>query len=208
MRAVRFFLCVTMLTAFGGCAFGNRKVNLVYPPGLNMAQRMKVATPAPDARSIVLLSFIDQRAQKDRVGEVRNGFGMHTADVLAVNNIADWITSATKWELEHAGFRVTVAKVRPAAGDPIVSGEVLKVHCGAFFKYGGEIEIALRLEQGGRTLIQRTYLGKGSAGTNWGATSESYSRALGEALQNATQNFVAEMQREVNPTIQQPTISP
>jgi hypothetical protein len=186
MRAVRFFLCVVSLAAIEGCAFGNRKVNLEYPPGLNAAQRLQVPVSPPDARSVVLLTFIDQRSEKDRVGEVRNGFGMHTADVKAMNNVADWVTSAAKWELEKAGFRVTVVKARPgSSAEPVISGEVLKVHCGAYFKYGGEVEVALRVEQAGRVLVQRTYTGKGSAGTNWGATSESYRQALGEALRNA-----------------------
>jgi hypothetical protein len=196
----------------GGCAFGDRKVLLTYPPGMNMAQRnaAQALTPPPNAQNVVLLSFIDQRPQKDRVGEVRNGFGMHTADVLASSNVADWVTLATEVELKKAGFRVTVLKVRPGSGDdPVVSGEVLKVHCGAYFKYGGEIEFAVRVEKGGRTLIQKTYQGKGSAGTNWAATSESYGAALGEALQSAAQNFSAELQREISPTLAiQPAVSP
>lgn len=196
----------------GGCAFGDRKVPLTYPPGQNIVQRnaAQALAPAPNAQNVVLLAFIDQRPQKDRIGEVRNGFGMHTADVLAENNVADWVTLATEVELKKAGFKVTVLKVRPGATEePVVSGEVITVHCGAYFKYGGEIEIAVKVEKAGRTVIQKTYSGKGSAGTNWAATSESYGHALGQALQSASQNFSAELQREISPTLSiQPAIAP
>jgi hypothetical protein len=205
MNVTRTASLLALLSAplfFSGCAFTDRRVNLVYPPANAAgAQSASVSAPGKDQRSVVLLAFIDQRQQKDRVGEVRNGFGMHTADVLAANNVAEWVTNAVKLELEKAGFAVTIRNARSdAPEDAVLSGEVIKVHCGAYFKYGGEVELAVRLEHRGRTLIQKNYLGKGSAGTNWTGTSKSYGVALSEALQNAIQNLVAELQREINLT--------
>lgn len=209
-RVASLLALVSAPLLVGGCAFGNRRVNLTYPPANAGPQVASAAALGQGQRNVVLLAFIDQRQQKDRVGEVRNGFGMHTADVVAANSVAEWVTNAMKLELERAGFTVTVLSARSnESEDAVLSGEVIKVHCGAYFKYGGEVELAVRLERRGRTLIQKNYLGKGSAGTNWSATSKSYGVALSEALQNATQNLIAELQREISPTLSvQPAVSP
>src|SRR6202022_2479246 len=94
---------------FGGCSFGNRHVTLTYPPQQAPAARSGEA-PSPvvePRRRVVLVTFLDQRSKKQTIGSVHNGFGMHTADVMAENEVAPWVTNAIGTELEKAGFAVT-----------------------------------------------------------------------------------------------------
>src|SRR5262245_35430386 len=93
-----------------GCAFGTRHATLQSPsragsPGLGVSSAEVAA--APSARGqIVLVAFTDQRSNKQSIGEVRNGWGMHTADVVPDRDIGNWITQAVKTALEQDGFQV------------------------------------------------------------------------------------------------------
>ena len=78
-RGVRMgvgLVLVTMVT--NGCAFGTRRVALQTPPVASIHGSAPVSTAAQG--KIVLLAFADQRSNKRAVGEVRNRWGMHTAD--------------------------------------------------------------------------------------------------------------------------------
>src|ERR1035441_993419 len=142
MRVTRVASVLALISGpllLGGCAFGDRRVNLTYPPAnAGRPQVASAATRGQDQRNVVLLAFIDQREQKDRVGEVRNGFGMHTADVLAANNVAEWVTNAMRLELERAGFTVMVLSARSdASEDAVLSGDRKSVVEGTRVDLGG-----------------------------------------------------------------------
>lgn len=83
------FLLFGILVLLGplGCAFGNRHVTLAYPPEQAKADGQATASaapPEPAGQKVVLVVFLDQRSTKQAIGSVHNGFGMHTADVVAV----------------------------------------------------------------------------------------------------------------------------
>jgi hypothetical protein len=124
---------------------------------------------------------------------------MHTADVVAVNDVADWVTSALKSELEKAGFEVVRAPVAASAagGEPVVTGEVVKVYCEAWMKYEAEVAFDVRVTRGDREILKKSYVGKNDTTMNWAASSKSYGQALAVALANAAGNFAAEMRRDL-----------
>jgi hypothetical protein len=193
-------LLLGMLVSYGplGCAFGNRHVTLAYPPQQAKAggQPTALAAPRPPAgKKVVLVVLLDQRSTKQAVGSVHNGFGMRTADVIAVNNVADWVTSAIKLELEKAGFEVVSGFARN--GEPVVTGEVIKVYCEAWTKYEAEVVFDVRVLRGDKEFLKKSYTGKNDSTMNWGASSKSYGQALAVALANAAGNFAAEMRRDL-----------
>jgi hypothetical protein len=196
----QLILAVATLVTLSGCAFGNRHVTLAYPPQPPAGVRPATATPPSDLAArgnVILIVLLDQRSTKQAIGSVHNGFGMHTADVVATNDVAGWVTNGVKAELEKAGF--TVVRVPAAAagtGDPVISGEIIKVYCEAWTKYEAEVAIDVRVVKEGKEILKKSYVGKNDSTMNWGASAKSYGQALAVALSNAAGNFAAEMRRD------------
>ncbi len=185
-------------------AFGNRHVTLNYPPEKQSeSSGPKVAEAASatvNGKSIVLMQFVDQRSNKSVIGEVRNGWGMHTADVVVENDVSGWLTNAVRMELEKLGYKVSLGKDNGAsAANIVLGGEVLQVYCTAMMTYEGEVSFFAQLQKDGKELLRKRYTGKGSAGLNWGAASSSYGSSLAEALSIAIKDMVV----DVNSTIKE-----
>src|SRR5450830_1737271 len=150
-RSPKMRACVSLvlLVLSTGCAFGNRKVNLSYPPQRAATTSRPSDSPAPSSTAesgvvtVVLVDFLDQRPKKTTVGDVHNGFGMHTADVIAQNSVPEWVASGVVLELEKAGFKVIRAHSIPSAAEnSVISGEVLTAYCASWTKYEGDVSFA------------------------------------------------------------------
>lgn len=189
-----------VVSGLGGCAFGNRHVTLAYPPQLPPGARPATAAPPLDPKpgeTVILLALLDQRSMKQSIGAVHNGFGMHTADVLAKNDVAEWVTDGATSELKKAGFTVVRAAMSQAdMVEPVISGEIIKVYCGAWTKYEAEVAFDVRIVKQGKELLKKSYVGKNDSTMNWSASSKSYGQALAEALSTAAGNFAAEIRRD------------
>jgi hypothetical protein len=153
---------------------------------------------------VVLVDFLDQRPKKTAVGDVHNGFGMHTADVIAQNSVPEWVASGVALELQKAGFKVIRAHSIPSpAENSVITGEVLTAFCASWTKYEGDVSFAARVEYKGKELLRKTYQGKIDSMTNWGASSKSFGLALSLALESAAQSFAAELRRDFPVTVPQ-----
>lgn len=190
-------VAVALLTA---CAFGTRNATLLYPPkgdaGVVPAAQAAVATPAPAKRAVTLVTFVDQRTDKNAVGTMRNGFGMRTADVLASNSVTNWVTQAVKLELEKRGYAVTLGA--PQAAGAVVTGEVLKVFCDMYMSYTGQVSLRMQLSRDGQGLITRNYDGEGSAGIAFAGTAESFAESLSRALAAALKPLIADLDGQLS----------
>lgn len=202
---IRGLRCTTTLAAVifvAGCAFGNRNATLIYPPkaesgAVPVAQA--ATRPASKNVQINLGSFTDQRTDKKVVGTMRNGFGMRTADVVAMNSVPDWVAQAIKMELENSGYSVvTVTAGDSAAGaSPLVSGEILNVFCDMYMSYTGQVSLLAKVSKGGKDVLNKHYSGEGSAGLAFAGTAESFAQSLSLALAVAVKQFVAELDRSL-----------
>lgn len=190
-------LLIGIAISTSACAFGNRTVTLNYPPedsskdsGIPTAQ----AAVAPVDSLIVLAPFQNKLEKGKLIGEVLNGYGMHTADVNAGNDIAQWATEGIRYEMEKAGYNV---KVMPEVNNPkdglLIQGEVGRVFCTAYLTYEGEVGLAARLELNGEEVFNKRYLGRAKSGLNWAMTAKSYNRILSLALQDAARQFVRDL---------------
>jgi hypothetical protein len=195
-RIISVFIVCTMLLLVTGCAFGTRRVTLVYPPEKAEISDAKVAeaaaSPTINGKSVVLQQFADQRSNKECIGEVRNGLGMRTADVVAENSVTEWVTQAVKEEMEKAGYKVTKVDsiTMPTTDIVVLTGDIITVYCIALFSYEGEVSFFAILQKDGKEILNKRYTGKGSAGLNWAASSSSYGYSLSVALASAASNLV------------------
>ena len=63
--------------------------------------------------------------------------------------------------------------------------------------YEGEVSFFAQLQKDGKEILRKRYTGKGSAGMNWGAASESYGSSLAEALSLGIRELVADVNSAV-----------
>lgn len=188
-QLIFIFLLGTVLSS---CAFGDRRVLLDYQsslPSLSGAATVK--------QEVVVLPFQDERAEKFIIGDVRNNWGMKTADVLAKNDVTTWITQAVENELGRAGFQVRHEGAEDRGEALQISGSVLRVYCTAMLSYEAEIQFQVKVEKTGKEVMTKVYSGGGGGGLNFAMTSKSYGEALNEALSRAVRSFVNELQAVV-----------
>lgn len=186
-------LILCLLLSLCSCAFGNRHVTLNY------MDNGKTVTPQPqNGKVIVMFPFVDQRANRSMIGEVRNGYGMHTADVIADNSVAEWITNAVKMELEKAGYKVIISDRNNSPANFEMGGSILEVHCTAMMTYEGRVSFLVQLQKRGRILLQKSYTGNGNAGVNWAASSSSYDSSIEAALSDAIKNLIPDVNTAIN----------
>lgn len=198
-RRLRWLPAVLLLLA--GCAFVDRDVQLDYAAKARdtdtastekVSKSDKAAAEASLSRLpvVAVRTVSDLRADKKHVGEVRNGFGMHTADVHTKSDCAGWVRKALRTELRRAGFVVTDD---PNRAEVLVDAEVVSVHCTATFSYSGDIIFNATATRDGIQIAGRRYAGSGGAGVNWSATENAFAETLDLALQDAVLQFVREI---------------
>ena len=180
IRSLGVAVCVCAFLSTG-CAFGTRYVSLTYEP--------QGTANAPKAIALSVAPLTDSRPAPEVVGHVLNGWGMKTAKVVATNNVENWIRRALISELREAGYTVTDSSDGPV----ILGGTIINIKCDSYFTYEGTIHLMIRLTRNGNVVLDRAYVGEGSTGLNWAATSTSFAKVLEDALHNAMMKVVADV---------------
>lgn len=169
------------------CAFVDREVDFRYSAPAREVKGAVAAAAAP-RETVWIREVRDSRADTHRVGEIRNGFGMHTADVHAKGDATTWLRAALVEEFERAGYATATGAAEAVL---LVDATLVHVHLVAMFEYEGEVHVAVAAHRAGRTVLQGSYVGKGGAGLNLTATDASFEETLDLAVQDAVLQFLA-----------------
>lgn len=174
----------------GGCAFGDRYVNLKYEP--------VEETYAADGR-IAVLAFQDERP-RDRlqdIGEVRNGFGMVTANVRIDTkadqhqnqDIGRWVADALVQELRRAGADAqSVESPEAAVGYPVVvTGSISQLWVNMYLQYDAKLRTTVRITRDGTVAFEGPISGDYETLAVFAARGE-YETALRKTLQAWVRN--------------------
>lgn len=187
---------VATAALLGGCAFGTRTAHLTYPPeesGHSAIPAAHAQESKSDRGRVVVLNVTDDRPEKSRIGNVRNTFGMDTADVVTSDDVLGWVENALKSELERAGYTV-MQEGRSQTDDAVgLQTSVMKVYCDVYMTYDGEVSLMLNLRGSNRSPASKLIEGKGSVGMSWAGTAKSYAESLALALQNAISKVLIEL---------------
>ena len=189
-----FILSLFLLPLISGCAFGTRHAVLIYPPSLY--SKTAVATNAPPSihlGKVSLGNFSDERADKVVIGYVRNGYGIRTAEIHLDSAAEPFMTNAVQYELEKAGWEVVDQQTATNSDIPIISGEILVLHCDAYFSYEGDATLIIHATRNGHEVFKKTYSGNGGGDMNWAMTGEGYGKAVSQSVQEALLNFVRDL---------------
>jgi hypothetical protein len=166
---MKLLISIMFLISLLGCAFGDREVTLTASgpvvAGDNSLAGLEIALP----------QFQDTRVKVDMVGKVRNGWGMHTADVLTKSNVADWLTQSVWNQLSHLGC------VQKESAPARITGKILVVDCDSMMTLSSQISVYLQISSQGREIFSNNLVTPYSA-TNWFASSSEFQSALHENL--------------------------
>src|SRR5664280_1174397 len=201
-RSLGLFTLLTSFLVLPACAFGNRNLVLIYPPKADGVAQPVLSSPVEPLVAVVLVDFLDQRAEKTAVGAIHNGFGSHTADAITNTNVADWVMSAIALELQKARFRVIRAHSVPLdLENSVVTGEVLTAYCNMYRKYEGDVSFSVSVKYRGKEIFHKTYDGKVTYkghGTDFGSQ---FAEGLSQSLGVAAKEFTAEISRDLTAAI-------
>ena len=133
---------LSLFTLITGCAFGTRGVNLTY--GERVTTQV---APSGTRGRLAIAQFSDGRPddERERLGRIRNLYGIPTASVVAEQNPVLWVSDGIARALEARGYQVSrVRSSVDAKGSPVLSGVVKKVYSGMYM--GMEADIAADVE--------------------------------------------------------------
>lgn len=157
-------VCVAVLAlAATGCAFGTRKVNLLY------GDRVTTPVAAQGSRTgVAVAKFSDGRSADvpgKQLGWIRNVYRIPTAPVMALQDPVLWVSDGLARSLESRGYRVNrVDASTPPGSVPIVSGAVTKVSTTMTSIIQADIEATVSIDQGGAGIFSTVCKGSGIAG--------------------------------------------
>lgn len=201
LRTSSIFSVFAVVLLLTGCAFGDRQATLSYPPKSSADESDTHAYTAiqhePKNIAVIVKPFTDNRTDKSRVGTVRNGFGMQTANVIPRNSVTDWVTDGLRSELKNYGYTVITENSHPSQTVVEISGETLNVFCDMYFNYMGEVSIIARVKKDDEELFNKHYNGEGSVGLAWAGTGDSFSASLSLALATVLREFLKDLDQAV-----------
>jgi len=146
-----FPVALICLATLAGCAFGTRKVNLLYGDRVTT----KVADPRGDAR-VAVARFRDGRPSGEsgqRLGWIRDTYGIPTATVVARQDPVLWVSDGVARALESRGYRVERVDSPNSAGSlPTITGVVTRVYSGMYSNIDAHVEVSVTLVRNGENI--------------------------------------------------------
>jgi len=138
-----------------GCALVDMKLPLSYKPA---------GQPSLGHGAVEIAQPPDPQFKKNReglpiIGNVRNGYGMHTADVVAKDSIPRWFANSTAAQLSEAGYQtVVVDRLSPTCqrGIEIDIRRIMTDMDPGMFSIGGvsQIECVMTVTKNGEPVEQ------------------------------------------------------
>jgi len=138
-----------------GCAFVDQKVPLAYQApkaSVQSSQGGNVSVEMP-----VCPEFGKNKKGLCIIGNVKNTYGMKTADTVTADSVPKWIADAFSTELQAAGFTPEIVDQLPSTAARGVSTRVIKVWVEqdpGFWTVGaiGEVQMRITLYRAGRVV--------------------------------------------------------
>jgi hypothetical protein len=183
---------LVILVMTSGCAFGNRQLSLnpVYadnlPPKTTLKSQIHVAKPMDARNNQQLPNFI---------GYVRNGYYMHTADVIGDKNVDKWVQNCLVANLRKAGFKVSEEDI--ATKGLCVSAKIHSLKCDAYFSMKATVIVDVRLKKNNKEFFSQSFTGESSK-LNWAASVGEYQQVVDKAMKLCLDKMMPVLIKELN----------
>ncbi len=182
------------------------KQSLRTVPGRNPPSDLAAVPPRPsNGVRVAMKTVTDVRPDpKNLIGYVRNGFYMHTADVLTSDDVAGWATGALRMELEWAGLDV----VEPGPATPVLGADLSKIFCDAYWHYNGAVSLRVWVDDAnGHRLLEKVFETEDTQGMNWAASESGYGQCAAFMLQKVARQMAADVKSALQGAVPAPAPS-
>ncbi|MDQ7779771.1 MAG: YajG family lipoprotein [Planctomycetota bacterium] len=179
--------CIVVCSGVG-CAFVQRHPMLSYDAALSPA--------SPNGAAVTVGDFADQRTwSRDKIGDIRNGFGMKCADIVPRNSVTDWIREAFIKELSNAGYTISDAD----STTPVINGIVLDVYTNSLVNFVGRVRLKVILTKDGQEVLNKEYFYENinNDAASLFNTEESYAEMMKMTLQYLMKTIVPELNQKL-----------
>lgn len=175
-----------VITVLPGCAFGTREVKLKNSVPTNISHNNK------KNHEVCFNGLADSRPDGN-IGHVQNGYGMSTAQVIAVNKVPDWINTEIRTQLRMAGYTVNENCTPERTGKIELQGKIVKVYTTAYMTYLGEVTIDAAISLDSSIVVSKKYSGHTTGGANVAASSTAFGKTLEKSLKSVTTQLIADI---------------
>ena len=190
----QFAQLVMLIIVFGalligsGCAFIDKQVVL------NKVHADQIAK-VDNSNLIVKVGMPEDNRGKNPnfIGYVRNGYGIHTADVNMNKPVSLWVQEIIISNLEKAGIKVQSLNDNSGGNDGIfVETKIAKLSCDIGTQYKADINLLIKLKNRGSVVLNEVYLGQ-AAKVNWWGGASGYSEITEKAMKLCISKLMPEL---------------
>ncbi len=180
-RKVLLFVLVLLLS---GCAFGTRRPMLTYSTILPAAPKNNI--------TIKVAPFKDERTwSTEKIGDVRNGYGMRCADIIPQNSEEEWLADAFRKELTNAGYVISDDTNTAVT----LEGTALDIYVNAYMNYGGRLKLNIVLKKSDKVILSKEYSAERNCGMAWASTAASFGKTLEITLQDIMKKIIPDINK-------------
>ncbi len=180
----RSVILFVLALSMSGCAFGTRRPMLTYSAVLPVAPKNNI--------TIKVAPFKDERTwSKEKIGDVRNGYGMRCADIIPQNSEEEWLADAFKKELTNAGYVISDG-INTAV---ILEGIAHDIYVNAYMNYGGRLKLNIVLKKSDKVILSKDYSAETNCGMAWASTAASFGKTLEITLQEIMKKIIPDINK-------------
>lgn len=180
----RSMILFVLALFMSGCAFGTRRPMLTYSTVLPAAPKNNI--------TIRVAPFKDERTwSKEKIGDVRNGYGMRCADIIPQNSEEEWLADAFKKELTNAGYVISDGTNTAV----ILEGIAHDIYVNAYMNYGGRLKLNIVLKKSDKVILSKDYSAETNCGMAWASTVASFGKTLEITLQEIMKKIIPDINK-------------
>jgi hypothetical protein len=140
--------------------------------------------------SLKIEEFDDLRAEGQKIGALRNGFGMPIVKIITDESVPNWVTNAFKMELTNAGYSIVDTH---SADSYLIEGKIIKAFASSYVLYHGSMVVEIFLKKNDQVIFQKIYKTHENGGANWIGQASMCAETLKYNLQEICKRFITDL---------------
>ena len=165
----------------------NKKILLTNSEPINNDSLIKIRN-----HEICFEKFTDKRIDS-LVGHTQNGYKERTSNIMALNDVSEWINNEIEIRLKNAGYKISHL-CKKDQNNIMIKGQILKVYTTANLSYLGEVTVQSTIGIGENELLKKDYSCTSKLGTNWGFSDYPYKNILEKTLSLVIDSLIIDIQ--------------
>jgi hypothetical protein len=144
-----FFIILLAITSFGDTL------------SVTLENKYLTTKISPPKNNPVCFSSLTDTRQNRAIGQKTNALGVKQSDIIATNNVSEWISELFTNKLSENGFHTT-SNCKDSASMLTITGTIDTFFTTINESYSGKLSIAIKVQKSGKVLLNRRFTNKKS----------------------------------------------